>query len=218
MVGSELIVVIPAHNEAATIGAVVAGARLHARVIVVDDGSTDDTGAIAEAAGAQIIRNRPGLGYDGALQAGAAAAVAAGARAVVTMDADGEHAPELVADFRRLLLQDKVPLVLGVRPRKQRLAEYLVGWYCRWRWGIRDILCGMKGFDVALYHQNGGLDHVRGVNMELALTALSHGHRFAQIPVYGTPRPDQPRFGRRWHANKAILAAFLRVLRRLPTL
>lgn len=213
MAGSDLIVVIPAHDEAATIGAVVAGARPHARIIVVDDGSSDDTGAIAEAAGARVIRNRPGLGYDGALRVGAAAAVAEGARAIVTMDADGEHAPELVAEFRRLLLQDGVPLVLGVRPRRQRLAESLVGGWCRLRWGIRDILCGMKGFSVALYHENGGLDHVGGVNMELAVAAVRRGHRFAQVPVHGTPRPDQPRFGRRWRANKAILAAFLRVLR-----
>lgn len=209
---SRLIVVIPAHNEEATIGAVVRGAAAHAEVVVVDDCSTDGTAAAARAAGAHVVSNAVNLRYDGSIAAGFAEAERLGADAVVTMDADGEHAPERVAEFRRLLLDENVPLVLGVRPRKQRLAEVVVGWYVRLRYGVKDVLCGMKGFHMALYRENDGFDHVGGVNTELALNAIRRGHAFRQIPVWGTPRADAPRFGRALRANWQILRALGRVL------
>ena len=67
---SRLAVVIPAHREAASIGPIVAEARRHGEVIVVDDGSPDDTGELARAAGAAVIRNDEPMGYEGALARG----------------------------------------------------------------------------------------------------------------------------------------------------
>jgi glycosyltransferase involved in cell wall biosynthesis len=109
-------IVIPARNEQATVGHVVAGARLRmpgAHIIVVDDASTDHTAERADAAGADVLALRAHSGYAGALREGYRAALDGGATALLQLDADGQHLP---ADLPRLLdsLGD-ADLVLGSR-------------------------------------------------------------------------------------------------------
>jgi glycosyltransferase involved in cell wall biosynthesis len=94
-----LLALIPAHDEAARIGAVVEGAKRHVPVLVVDDGSSDDTAAIAEAAGARVIRQTPNQGKGAALRAGFAAALEEGVEAVITLDGDGQHDPAEIPTF-----------------------------------------------------------------------------------------------------------------------
>jgi len=215
MTASRLCVVIPAFNEGASIAGVVGGA-LEAGVgdvIVVDDGSTDETAAAARAAGAHVVSLPENQGYDAAIGAGFVEAACLGADAVVTLDADGEHDPALLAAFRRALLEDGVELVLGVRPAKARLAERLVGLYYAWVYGAHDILCGMKGYALGLWRNNGGFDHVGGIGTELAHFGLARGIVMREITVSGQKRADQPRFGRAVHVNLRILGAFFRVLR-----
>lgn len=94
-----VLALIPAHDEAARIGAVVEGAKRHVPVLVVDDGSADDTAAIAEAAGARVIRQSPNQGKGAALRAGFAAALEEGVEAVITLDGDGQHDPAEIPTF-----------------------------------------------------------------------------------------------------------------------
>jgi polyprenyl-phospho-N-acetylgalactosaminyl synthase len=94
-------VVIPAFDEGDRVGAVVAGCRERfPLVIVVDDGSTDATFAVARAAGAEVVRHPINLGQGAALQTGIARALELGATWIVTMDADGQHDP---TDGQRLV-------------------------------------------------------------------------------------------------------------------
>lgn len=95
-----VLALIPAHDEAARIASVVQGAARHVAVLVVDDGSTDDTAALAEAAGARVIRQVPNQGKGAALRVGFAAALADGA-SVITLDGDGQHDPEEIPAFLR---------------------------------------------------------------------------------------------------------------------
>lgn len=209
---SRIAILIPAYREAETIGRVVTGAARYGSVIVADDGSPDDTGERAAQAGAAVVRLDTNEGYDGALNRAFEAAAARGFEVAVTMDADGEHDPRLLAEFRRLLLEERVPLVLGVRARRPRLAERVMGVYIRWRFGAADILCGMKGYDLALWCENGGFDHSRSIGTELALFALRRGLPFRELPVKGDRRRDIPRFGRAFRANVRIFRALLRSL------
>lgn len=95
------VVVIPAFNESARIAAVVAACReCFPRVIVVDDGSTDGTAQVAQAAGAHVLRHLINLGQGAALQTGIERALECGAGWIVTLDADGQHDP---ADAQRLV-------------------------------------------------------------------------------------------------------------------
>lgn len=94
-----IVALIPAYQEAPRIARVVMTAREHLPVIVVDDGSTDDTVAEAERAGATVIRLMPNEGKGAALRAGIRHALARGVEAVVTLDADGQHDPADIPAF-----------------------------------------------------------------------------------------------------------------------
>jgi glycosyltransferase involved in cell wall biosynthesis len=95
--------VVPAYNEAATVGAVVGALHRDAPgwdVIVIDDGSTDDTAAVAAAAGARVVKLPFNLGIGGAVQAGFRYAREEGYDLMAQVDADGQH---VAAEIGRLL-------------------------------------------------------------------------------------------------------------------
>ena len=94
-----IVALIPGYQEGPRIAAVVAAARQFLPVVVVDDGSTDDTAAQAEAAGATVLVQRPNAGKGAALRAGFRHALQNGATAVVTLDADGQHDPAEIPSF-----------------------------------------------------------------------------------------------------------------------
>lgn len=203
---SRVAIVIPCYNEENTIGAVVRGCVESGDVLVVDDGSKDSSRAIALSKGAQIVETGGGAGYEGGIEIGLRTAFERGYDKVITIDADGEHDPRLAAAFIRTFEdQPGLGLVSGIRERPQRLAEWIVCYYCRWRFGLEDVLCGMKGYSRDLlenYFQSGQSNLV---NTWPALLWIVNGKSFAQIKVTGTPRTDQPRFSSRFKANRAIL-------------
>jgi glycosyltransferase involved in cell wall biosynthesis len=110
-----IIVIIPAYQEGRRIAAVVRGARSWLPVIVVDDGSTDDTTAQAELAGATVIRQVPNQGKGAALRTGFRYALDHGAEAAITLDADGQHDPAEIPRFIERFAQSKPELVIGQR-------------------------------------------------------------------------------------------------------
>src|SRR5215212_10117131 len=90
------IAIVPAYNEAASISAVVAELGEHAPgfdVVVIDDGSTDDTAERARAAGADVVRHPFNLGIGGAVQSGYLYAAERGYDIAVQVDGDGQHDP-----------------------------------------------------------------------------------------------------------------------------
>ena len=113
-------VVIPAYQAVAMIHDIVARAR-HAApdaiVYVVDDGSTDGTGAAAQREGAVVLVHRHNYGKGAALRTGIERALSDGARIIVTIDADGQHAPEDIARLVAPILSGEADLVLGARAR-----------------------------------------------------------------------------------------------------
>ena len=94
-----IVALIPAHDEGPRIAVVVEATAQHLPVVVVDDGSADDTAAQAEAAGATVLRQAPNAGKGAALRAGFRFALASGFEAVVTLDADGQHDPSDIPRF-----------------------------------------------------------------------------------------------------------------------
>ncbi len=109
-------VVIPAFNEEAKIAEVVRDVRqVFASVVVVDDGSSDQTAARARAAGAAVVVHPINLGQGAALQTGIDCALAHGARWLVTLDADGQHDPREARDMLAYAQREHLDVALGSR-------------------------------------------------------------------------------------------------------
>ncbi|MGH3079739.1 MAG: glycosyltransferase family 2 protein [Gaiellaceae bacterium] len=112
------IAIVPALNEAATIGRVVKEIQsvdLGFEVLVVDDGSSDGTGALAEAAGARVLRLPFNLGIGGAVQTGYRYALANGFDLAVQIDGDGQHDAGQLEVLLAPLLAGEADIVIGSR-------------------------------------------------------------------------------------------------------
>ena len=150
-----ILALIPAHDEAPRIGPVIASARRHLPVLVVDDGSGDDTAAVATAAGAMVVGQQPNQGKGAALRTGFRQALDDGWDAVVTLDADGQHdpaeIPRLVARFTAPAASASRPeLIIGCRdfarmPLVRRLSNTLGGLLFSWAVG-RHIPDNQSGY------------------------------------------------------------------------
>jgi glycosyltransferase involved in cell wall biosynthesis len=184
--------VLPASNEAGNIVAAVSACRdvmgdlrLDGEVVVVDDGSTDATGARARAAGARVVRHEARRGYGAALRSGFAAS---DRDYVCFTDADLQFD---VGELPRLLAAlEAADLVCGYRsPRRDPLRRRLMGW----AWSravnlafdvrVRDVNCAFKllprGWLSTLELRSEGAF----VNGELLARARSQGLRIAEVPV-----------------------------------
>ena len=111
--------IVPAYNESASVARVVTEIREHAPsfdVVVIDDGSTDDTSDEARTAGAEVIRHPFNLGIGGAVQTGYQFAAERGYDVAVQVDGDGQHDPRCLADLlAHLLAHPELDMVTGSR-------------------------------------------------------------------------------------------------------
>jgi len=112
-----LFIIIPAYNEAKNIGRVISGLFSQGlqNIVVVDDGSTDQTVQIAESAGAVVLRHEVNRGQGASLQTGNDYALAHGASAVVHFDADGQFNPADIAKALEVMKEKNVDVILGSR-------------------------------------------------------------------------------------------------------
>jgi glycosyltransferase involved in cell wall biosynthesis len=120
--GMRTLVFIPAWNEGASVAAVIAGVRERlpeADVLVVDDGSTDDTTARAAEAGANVASLPFNQGLGAALQTGYLYALREGYDFCAHLDADGQHPPAEVARLLAEVYADRADLVIGSRYRER---------------------------------------------------------------------------------------------------
>lgn len=111
-----VLVIIPAYNEAHAVGEVVRALRpIYPDVLVVDDGSTDDTSSEARREGAMVVRHLMNRGQGAALQTGIEYGLLAGAQTIVTFDADGQHRVEDVAALLAALDRADADIAIGSR-------------------------------------------------------------------------------------------------------
>jgi glycosyltransferase involved in cell wall biosynthesis len=186
-----VIVIIPAYNEARMVAEVVRRVRDHIPdVIVVDDGSMDATGDRAEAAGATVVRHCVNRGLGAALGTGIAAALHAGADAIVTLDADGQHDPAEIAAIVAPIAQDTADVVIGVRtftdaPFHRRLFNQIGNLVTRLLFGVRcsDTQSGFRAFSRAAAERIDIRTNRMEVSSEIIAEAGRHELRVAEVPI-----------------------------------
>jgi glycosyltransferase involved in cell wall biosynthesis len=186
-----VLALIPAYNEAAGIAAVVVAAREHLPVLVVDDGSMDNTAALAESAGAQVLRQAPNQGKGAALKAGFRWAIAQGYAAALTLDADGQHDPHEIPAFLNAFQAQQADLVIGQRdfscmPPSRRLANTIGRWSFSWAVGA-DIPDNQSGYRLVSQRlMQALLDSIeQGFEYEVEMIAICvrRGYQLAWVPI-----------------------------------
>jgi glycosyltransferase involved in cell wall biosynthesis len=220
-----VIAVVPALQAEKTVGSVVRGLlsvlpdRKGPRVVVVDDGSTDRTASEAEHAGATLLRHPENLGKGAALRSGMAFARDAGASAVVTVDADGQHPPEEAA---RVALHPapREALVLGVRdlrrdgaPWPNRFSNGFSNVFLSWFGGVplSDSQCGLRRYPVPETLALGARSNGYAFEAETLLRAARLGWRIDQLPVRVIYPPASERVSH-FHAVRDPARIVFRVL------
>jgi glycosyltransferase involved in cell wall biosynthesis len=192
----------PARNEAATVGAVVGGVPgsvLGHPVVtmVVDDGSTDATATLARDAGAQVVSVQPGRGLGAAVRRGLAEAVALDAAVVAFCDADGEYAPEELANLVQPILEGSADYVIG-----SRFSSTHTRMQVHRRAGNRfltallrvaakhDITDGQSGYRAlsGAAAKAAEIAHDYNYAQVLTLDLLAKGFRYAEVPISYAPR------------------------------
>lgn len=189
-----VVAVIPAHDEARFIGSVVLMTRRHVeRVIVVDDGSSDATAEIAEAAGATVIRHTHNSGKGAALNSGFVKAREYEPQVVVTLDGDWQHLPEEITRVVTPILNGEADIVVGSRyleatsdVPKQRVWGH---------WGftsltnlasgvpLTDSQSGYRAFSPAALQVLNFRSSSFSVESEMQFLARQHKLRVVEVPI-----------------------------------
>ncbi len=184
---------IPAKDAASTIGAVVRGLRAAVpdlEVFVVDDGSTDDTGARAVEAGALVLHHETNLGKGAALQTGFDAAVASGAEVVLALDADGQHDPASAPALLAALAGSDV--VLGSRradrnamPWLRKATNDVTSWWVSRlaRQTIEDSQSGYRAVRAAVLRTVRPESRRFEYESEFLVAAAREGFRIGSVPI-----------------------------------
>jgi glycosyltransferase involved in cell wall biosynthesis len=188
-------IIVPALDAAETIAKVVSDLRAElgadVPIIVVDDGSTDDTARVAEGAGARVVRHDSNRGKGAAIRTGFVAALESGCDVGVTVDADGQHP---AGEAARLLEANDDPeaLVLGTRqigrsgaPRANvignRFSNFFVSLFT-WR-RFRDTQCGLRRYPIARTLSLRTKDQRFGFEAEILFMAVRGGLAVIEAPV-----------------------------------
>lgn len=200
--------VIPALNEELSIEKVILAVMPFAMPIVVDDGSNDQTSSLATNSGAEVIVHPINMGYDAALTTGLFRSIELGYDYAITLDGDGQHTPETLELFKQKLAEG-ADLVVGVRDKHQRFAETIFALIGKKLWGVRDPLCGMKGYRLKLLSQVGYFDTYNSIGTEFTLRAAKAGYRIEEVPISTNDRKGASRFGVGIKANWKILKSLV---------
>ena len=227
--------VIPAYNESATILSVVeslSGDTTGFDVLVVDDGSTDQTGRLALAAGARVLRHPFNLGIGGAVQSGFTYALENGYQRMVQVDADGQHVPGEIEKLSLAMDENpRVDMVCGSRfltktgypaPISRRTGIHIFAFLLSRIVGQRvsDPTSGFRLYNrrgIALFARDYPHDYPE---VEAVLMVHHHRLRMIEVPVRMLERGggvSSIGSGKSaYYMIKVLLAIFVGLLRRRP--
>jgi len=193
-------IVIPAYNEAATLRDVATRALSYGDpVIVIDDGSTDDTAASVAGLPLTLLRHARNAGKAASLWDGFEVALAAHADLVVTLDGDGQHRPEDVPRLVAAAQQHPHAVVVAARltdragaPRVRRIANAVADFFVSWGAGhaIADTQSGQRAYPAALLRGLIASDAVRHdraasftLESEVLIVGARLGYETVAVPI-----------------------------------
>lgn len=202
-----LLVAIPAYNEEKTIGSVVLMARSFAsKVVVVDDGSEDETAAIAERAGATVIQHPTNRGYGAAIRSCFDYARASRAGTLVILDGDGQHRPGMIPQVVTPIREGRADVTIGSRFLDGIGSKYVPGYRkfgillitkltnlgLRRSLKLTDAQSGFRAYSREAIEAIDPFEANMGASTEVLLEAARKGLRIMEVPITVDYRPGHP--------------------------
>jgi glycosyltransferase involved in cell wall biosynthesis len=200
---AEIAILIPAYNASRSLRGVIEGIKESGlAIVVVDDGSTDATAEIARDTGVQVLRHRTNKGKGAALRTGFRFLLQKGYRAILTIDADGQHDPAFIPHFVRAYQEGAGDIIIG-----SRAGEFdAMSWLRRFwnRLGVKAVskLIGTPLTDTQSGYRLMRAEVLQGLplraagyegELELLMKACKRGHSVREIPIatrYADGRPS----------------------------
>lgn len=186
-------VLIPTYNEAKTIAQLIRQIRSqNLEVIVVDDGSMDDTSSIAQDSGAIILKNQANEGKGASLIKGFNYALEKGFDAVITMDGDGQHLPEDIPAFVRMAEDSNTAVFIGNRmscirnmPAFRVLTNKIMSWLISGitKQKIFDTQCGFRLIKREVLEKLNLMTKKYETESEILIRASRLGFKIESVPV-----------------------------------
>ncbi len=197
--------VIVANNEGGTVGDVVSQCKSYCdQVLVVDDGSTDNTAEVSEAAGAKIVRNAIRLGVVKSIEKGLRSA---SGEIIVTLDGDGQHDPLEIENLVRIIESGEADLVLGARRGGVPLSERFIRRLVSSRVKCGDVGTGYRALTAQLAKRMDFWGFCLCGSFVVEANKL--GARIVEVPIHVGPRRSgkshwDGRFSRGWVHLKQV--------------
>jgi glycosyltransferase involved in cell wall biosynthesis len=227
--GDRIVVVLPAHNEAQNVGAVVRAMPKHVAglpvvTLVIDDASTDETSKVAEEAGALVARLPVRRGGGLALRVGYEIALKLGGVVIASLDADGQHLPEELPTVVAPILQGEADMVQGSRilgafEKESHLRHVGIRFFSK----LVSLMTGVRVTDVSNGYRASRMETLRRLVLqqdqfwtsEILIEGLRQHARIVEVPVTVRARlageskkPKNLKYG--WNFTKAIVQTWLR--------
>jgi glycosyltransferase involved in cell wall biosynthesis len=192
----QTVAVIPIYNEAATIRDVVLATSDYVdKVIVVDDGSTDEGYKKLEGLDLQLLRLPQNRGKAHALQSGFNQALKLNAQCVITLDGDGQHNPQEIPNLLNAIQNKPKCIIIAARlkgrqnaPKLRLFANRFADFWVSWAAGypVSDSQSGFRLYPIGLLQEvNINTSKERGFvfESEIIIEAASHGFYSVSVPV-----------------------------------
>jgi dolichol-phosphate mannosyltransferase len=193
----KIIAMIPCYNEEATIGSVVLKAKCHVdNVLVVDDGSTDNTAKIAEFAGATVLRHGGKKGYGAAIQSGFRYALENNIDVMIILDGDGQHDADAIPAVMAPVLEGNVDVSIGSRFLKGNgnniplYRRFGIGFLTKFtnagskeHHRVKDAQSGFRAYSRKAIEKLDVKDRDMGASAEILLLGRKKNLSYREIPI-----------------------------------
>ena len=197
----KIVVLIPSYNEGKNIINLLLKIKKY-NTIVVDDGSIDKTHLRINKLCTHFLRNKKNIGYQRSIERGLKFAIKNGYDGVITFDADGQLNTNYLKFFFEHLKKG-YDLVIGIRNLIPRISEKIFNFYTNEKFGISDILCGLKGYNLKTMN-------IKVLNQDyyacpnIALDYIKNKKNVKKVSIKIKKRNGESKFGNSFLGNMKI--------------
>ena len=204
------LIAIPAYNEESNIKNIVLECKKLSKVIVVNDGSDDQTETFAKRCGAKVINHKNRLGYENSIYTAVKYFVKSKYTKIIFLDADGDHPSSFIKTFDKDLNQ--FDIVCGIRQKVNRFGEKFFIFLSKLIWNLNDPLCGMKGYKRSFLEKTFKEKKFNSIHTFFLINGKKKKFKVKEIDINNKPRIIDSKFGSGLSTNFNIILTFFKCL------